>query len=105
MSIRDRRLFVMGMIAAQAEDATFEIQVRAALHKVSLRRRYSELSSSCLIMSVIQGDRMRYVTSAFWRRWRKRQNLPRITSEAARMFLAHPRCMPISACAMFRGGR
>src|SRR5215469_16773569 len=36
MSIRDRRLFIMGIICAQAEDATFEIQVRAALHKGEL---------------------------------------------------------------------
>lgn len=36
MSIRDRRLVLIGIIAAQAEVETLEIQLRAALHKGEL---------------------------------------------------------------------
>lgn len=38
MSIRDRRLVLIGVIASQAEEMTFEIQIRAALHKGELTR-------------------------------------------------------------------
>ena len=38
MSIRDRRLVAIGIIASQAEEMTFEIQIRAALHKGELSR-------------------------------------------------------------------
>jgi 4-carboxymuconolactone decarboxylase len=64
MSIRDRRLFVMGMIAAQAEDATFEIQVRAALHKGELTP--ADIRELVVILPYYVGypkaTRMRYVT-------------------------------------------
>jgi len=38
MSVRDRRLVTIGIIASQAEETTFEIQIRAALHKGELSR-------------------------------------------------------------------
>ena len=64
MSIRDRRLFVMGMIAAQAEADTFEIQVRAALNKGELSP--SDIQELAIILPYYvgypRGSRMRAVT-------------------------------------------
>jgi 4-carboxymuconolactone decarboxylase len=64
MSIRDRRLFVMGMIAAQAEADTFEIQVRAALHKGELSP--ADIRELAVILPYYvgypRGSRMRAVT-------------------------------------------
>jgi 4-carboxymuconolactone decarboxylase len=64
MSIRDRRLFVMGMIAAQAEADTFEIQVRAALHKGELTP--ADIQELAVILPYYvgypRGSRMRAVT-------------------------------------------
>ena len=64
MSIRDRRLFVMGMIAAQAEADTFEIQVRAALHKGELTP--ADIRELAVILPYYvgypRGSRMRGVT-------------------------------------------
>jgi 4-carboxymuconolactone decarboxylase len=64
MSIRDRRLFVMGMIAAQAEGDTFEIQIRAALHKGELTP--DEIRELAVILPYYvgypRGSRMRAVT-------------------------------------------
>ncbi len=42
MSVRDRRLVAMGVIAALGEATTFEIQVRAALKKGELSRKQVE---------------------------------------------------------------
>jgi 4-carboxymuconolactone decarboxylase len=64
MSIRDRRLFVMGMIAAQAEADTFEIQIRAALHKGELTP--ADIQELAVILPYYvgypRGSRMRAVT-------------------------------------------
>jgi 4-carboxymuconolactone decarboxylase len=64
MSIRDRRLFVMGIIAAQAEADTFEIQVRAALHKGELTP--ADIRELAVILPYYvgypRGSRMRGVT-------------------------------------------
>ncbi len=64
MSIRDRRLFVMGIICAQAEDGTFEIQVRAALHKGELTP--DDIRELIVILPYYVGypraTKMRYVT-------------------------------------------
>ncbi len=64
MSIRDRRLFVMGIIAAQAEADTFEIQVRAALHKGELSAE--DIQELAVILPFYvgypRGSRMRAVT-------------------------------------------
>jgi 4-carboxymuconolactone decarboxylase len=64
MPIRERRLFIMGIICAQAEEATFEIQVRAALHKGELTP--SDIRELITILPYYVGypkaTRMRYVT-------------------------------------------
>ncbi len=64
MSIRDRRLFVMGMIAAQGEPDTFEIQIRSALHKGELTPDH--VRELVVLLPFYLGyplaSRMRYVT-------------------------------------------
>lgn len=75
MSIRDRRLFVMGMIAAQAEADTFEIQVRAALHKGELTPE--EIHELAVILPYYvgypRGSRMRAVTQKVLGELKKKQ--------------------------------
>jgi 4-carboxymuconolactone decarboxylase len=64
MSIRDRRLVVMGIIASQAEEMTFEIQIRAAMHKGELSR--DDVKEIILLLPYYIGypkaSRMRAVT-------------------------------------------
>ncbi len=75
MSIRDRRLFVMGIIAAQAEADTFEIQVRAALHKGELSPE--DIHELAVILPYYvgypRGSRMRAVTQKVLGELKKKQ--------------------------------
>jgi 4-carboxymuconolactone decarboxylase len=77
MSVRDRRLFVMGMIAAQAEADTFEIQVRAALHKGELSP--ADVHELAVILPYYvgypRGSRMRAVTQKVLGELKKKQAL------------------------------
>ena len=64
MSVRDRRLVAIGIIASQAEEMTFEIQIRAALHKRELSRE--DVKEIVLLLPYYIGypkaSRMRAVT-------------------------------------------
>ncbi len=64
MSIRDRRLVAIGVIASQGEADTFEIQVRASMHKGELSR--DDIKEIVLLLPYYIGypraSRMRAVT-------------------------------------------
>jgi 4-carboxymuconolactone decarboxylase len=64
MSVRDRRLVLIGVIASQAEADVFEIQIRAALHKGELSR--DDVKEITLLLPYYIGypraSRMRAVT-------------------------------------------
>ena len=69
MSIRDRRLIVIGMIAAQGEADTFEIQLRAALHKGELTP--ADLQEIIVLLPYYIGypkaSRLRYVMQKIYK--------------------------------------
>ncbi len=85
MSVRDRRLVAMGVIASQGEAETFEIQVRASMHKGELSR--DDIKEIVLLLPYYVGypraSRMRAVTQRIFAELDQKAAAAKSAGEAA----------------------